>query len=87
MISRFAIAKEQVVGDLEAVISDLFGAGASQKYRRRGAWNIVSPWRAKSKPSQTIIWLTGARRGGWADFVSGDKAMPLISWPGAMRVM
>lgn len=75
MTSRFAIAKEKLLADLESVIPDLLGSRATAKrnQRKRARWNVVNPWRAQADAGQTIIWLTGARRGGWKDFVSGDK--------------
>ncbi len=72
-ISRFAVVKALALDNLERLIEELFGAGANPRYRRTGGWNICWPYRAGSKPSQTIIDLTGARRGGWCDFVSGEK--------------
>lgn len=80
--SRFAVAKEHIIQDLEGVIADLLKTGASPRFKRRHAWNVVSPWRAKAKPSQTIIHLTGAKRGGFCDYaggVSGD-AIDLVAW-------
>lgn len=71
MASRFALAKDHVLRDLEAVIVTLYHA--SPRHRRRQQWNVRNPFRAKSRESQMVIWLTGARRGGWTDFVSGDK--------------
>lgn len=72
--SRFALAKDRLLGDLENVIPAVLGSGnAKPRDRRRGLWNVTNPYRAKAKPSQMCVWLTGARRGGWTDFVSGDK--------------
>ena len=73
MTSRFAIAKSYALDHLETLIPELFGAGAPGRLQRRGQWNVVAPWRPGAKSSQTVIWLTGARRGGWCDFVAGDK--------------
>lgn len=73
MTSRFAIAKTMALDHLETLIPELFGSGAPARYKRGGLWNVVSPWRSRAKASQFVIWLTGARRGGWTDFVSGDK--------------
>ena len=70
MISNFTIAKEKILDDLEGIIMDLFRA--SPKHRRRGLWNIATPWRANSKPSQMCVWLQGGRRGAWKDFHSGE---------------
>lgn len=79
--SRFAIAKERLLQDLEAVIPEIF-PGAKPRYRRRNGWNIASHWRGQSKPSQMIVWLSGSRRGGWKDFVTGEggDAIDLIAW-------
>ncbi|QGZ33932.1 DUF7146 domain-containing protein [Stappia indica] len=73
MTSRFAIAKQVALDHLETLIPELFGSGAAARHKRGGLWNVVWPWRARAKASQTVIWLSGARRGGWTDFVSGDK--------------
>lgn len=71
-MSRFSVAKSHVLDNLETLIPELFGGHADPRHHRRGrAWNICWPWRAKSKHSQTIIWLDGARRGGFRDFTSG----------------
>ncbi|CAN7375378.1 hypothetical protein LJR231_002253 [Phyllobacterium sp. LjRoot231] len=82
MTSRFALAKERIVSDLENVIADIFGAHAKRKDKNNSGWNVSNPWRAGSKPKQMIIWLRGARRGGWTDFVSGDKgdAIDLVAY-------
>lgn len=72
-MSRFAIAKAKVLDNLETLIPELFGQNANPRYRKRGSWNIAWPWRSGAKPSQTIIWLSGARRGGWCDFPSGER--------------
>lgn len=82
MTSRFAVAKQKIIDDLEAVISDLLGAGAQKKNRRRNGWQVSSPWRSKSKASQTYIWLTGARRGGFKDYAGNDQgdAIDLVAW-------
>ena len=71
MTSRFALAKQVALDHLEALIPELLGSCASSRFKRPGLWNVVWPWRAKAKASQTVIWLTGARRGGWREFVPG----------------
>jgi hypothetical protein len=71
-MSRFAVAKSHVLDNLEMVISEIYGQNADPRHHKRGrSWNISWPWRSKSKPDQTIIWLDGARRGGFRDFTSG----------------
>lgn len=82
MTSRFALAKEKLVGDIVTVVADLFGSNAKPKHRRRSGWNVANPNRAGAKTAQMIVWLTGARRGGWTDFVSGDKgdAIDLVAY-------
>lgn len=72
-MSRFAIAKTHVLDNLEMLIPEIFGQNADPRHHKRHSWNIIWPWRSGAKASQTIIWLTGARRGGWCDFVSGEK--------------
>jgi hypothetical protein len=73
-MSRFSVAKAHVLDHLETLIPELFGGNADPRHHRRGrSWNIAWPWRTRSKPDQTIIWLDGARRGGWCDFVSGER--------------
>lgn len=78
---RFAIAKERILAELETVIVELFGAAASHRHRRTVTWNIANPWRKGSKPTQMVVNLRG-RRGGWIDFVSGDKgdAIDLVAF-------
>lgn len=72
--SRFAVAKSKVIDNLETLIPELFGAHSDPRHHRRGrSWNISWPFRSRSKPAQTIIWLDGARRGGFRDFVSGTQ--------------
>lgn len=71
MTSRFAIAKDRALGDLDSIVVDLLGG--STKHRRSGQWNVRNPFRPGSKESQMVVWLKGARRGGWCDFVSGEK--------------
>ena len=82
MTSRFALAKDRLVGDIENVVADLLGQNARPRRRRRGAWNVVNPHRAGAKAAQMIVWLSGARRGGWKDFVCGEKgdAIDLVAY-------
>lgn len=82
MSSRFAVAKDRIVGSLESVIAELFGANAKPRHRRPGGWNVVNPWRPGAKADQMYIWLRGARRGAWKDFVSGDRgdAIDLVAF-------
>lgn len=79
-MSRFAVAKERIVDDLEGLIAELFSA--RQRDRRGSLWNVANPYRAKSKPEQMAIWLKPPRRGAWKDFVSGDKgdAIDLVAY-------
>lgn len=69
-MSRFAVAKDHVVGSLESILGDLYGA--KRKFKSKNLWNVTNKWRPGSKESQMVVWLTGARRGGWKDFVSGE---------------
>uniref|UniRef100_UPI003BAB7A98 DUF7146 domain-containing protein n=1 Tax=Stappia sp. TaxID=1870903 RepID=UPI003BAB7A98 len=71
-MSRFSVAKQVALDNLETLIVELLGGNASPRHRQRSGWNVVWPYRARAKASQTIIWLNGARRGGWRDFVSGE---------------
>lgn len=82
MTSRFAVAKQRLLDDLEGAIVTLCGPYAKPRDRRPGGWNIANRWRAQAKPSQMIVWLRGARRGGWTDFVSGEKgdAIDLVAY-------
>lgn len=79
-MSRFSIAKDRVLDDLENIIEQLLRA--NRKHRRSGLWNVANPYRAKSKPDQMAVWLQGNRRGAWKDFVSGDKgdAIDLVAF-------
>lgn len=79
-MSRFAIAKDHVLGSLETIVSELLHA--KQKFRRRSLWNVRNPFRPQSKEDQMVVWLTGARRGAWKDFVSGDAgdAIDLVAF-------
>jgi Toprim domain-containing protein len=82
-MTRFQRAKEQVLAHLEDIIRELFGAGApAREYRAGRSWNVINPWRSGAKPSQMIINLNSARRGGWIDFASGDKgdAIDLVAY-------
>lgn len=69
-MSRFAIAKDHIIGGLESILADLYGA--KRKFKGKNLWNVVNKWRPGAKESQMVVWLTGARRGGWKDFVSGE---------------
>lgn len=71
MASRFTIAKDRLLDDLEDVILSVWQAQV--KHRRRALWNVRNPFRSGSHEGQTVIWLTGERRGAFKDFVSGDK--------------
>ncbi|MFK0330894.1 toprim domain-containing protein [Rhizobium sp. NPDC090275] len=79
-MSRFSVAKERVLDDLEGIVEQLLRA--SRKHHRRSLWNVCNPYRPKSKPEQMCVWLQGARRGAWKDFVSGDQgdAIDLVAY-------
>lgn len=79
-MSRFAVAKDCVLGSLETIVAELLQA--KQKFRRKSLWNVRNPFRPGSKEEQMVVWLTGARRGAWKDFVSGDKgdAIDLVAF-------
>jgi hypothetical protein len=79
-MSRFSVAKEKVLDDLEAIVEQLLRA--SRKHLRGGLWNVANPYRPKSKPEQMVVWLRDNRRGAWKDFVSGDKgdAIDLVAF-------
>lgn len=79
-MSRFSVAKEKVLDDLESIVEQLLRA--SRKHLRGGLWNVANPYRPKSKPEQMVVWLRGGRRGAWKDFVSGDKgdAIDLVAF-------
>jgi hypothetical protein len=79
-MSRFSVAKMKIVDDLESLVSEIFRAQG--RHRRIGTWNIANPFRPKSKASQMVVWLKGARRGAWKDFVSGETgdAVDLVAY-------
>lgn len=79
-MSRFAVAKDHVLGSLETIVAELLQA--KQKYRRRSLWNVRNPFRPQSREDQMVVWLTGARRGAWKDFVSGEAgdAIDLVAF-------
>ncbi|MET3601036.1 DUF7146 domain-containing protein [Martelella mangrovi] len=79
-MSRFSVAKDRAIDDLESIVEELYRA--SRRHKRTGLWNIVNPYRAKAKPEQMCVWLTGNRRGAFKDFVSGDKgdAIDLVAY-------
>ena len=79
-MSRFSVAKEKVIDDLENIVEQLLRA--SRKHKRQSLWNVINPYRAKAKPDQMAVWLQGARRGAWRDFVSGDAgdAIDLVAY-------
>lgn len=70
MTSRFAVAKEHALGDLDGILEQLLQA--QRKFRRSNHWNVRNPFRPHAKEDQMIVWLRGARRGGWKDFVAGE---------------
>lgn len=83
-MSRFSVAKEKVLDDLESIVEQLLRA--NRKFIRGigngRKWNVANRYRAKSKPDQMIVWLGGGRRGAWKDYVSGDKgdAIDLVAF-------
>lgn len=72
MTSRFAVAKERALGALDELVHEFFGTGRRSLVVSHGAFYVPSPG-SSSTPDQMVIWRTGARRGGWADFVAGEK--------------
>lgn len=79
-MSRFSIAKGRVLDDLDNIVEQLLLA--NRKHKRRNLWNVKNRFRPKSEPDQMVVWLQGARRGAWKDFVSGDKgdAIDLVAF-------
>jgi hypothetical protein len=79
-VSRFSVAKDRVVTDLEGIVEQLLHG--SRRYLKGGTWNVRNPYRAKSKESQMVIWTRGDRRGAWKDFVSGETgdAIDLVAY-------
>lgn len=79
-MSRFSVAKEKVLDDLETIVELLLRA--NRKHLRGGLWNVANPYRPKSKPEQMAVWLRGNRRGAWKDFTSGEKgdAIDLVAF-------
>lgn len=79
-MSRFSVAKERVLDDLEGIVEELYRA--SRKHMRGAIYNVRNPYRPKAKEEQFAIWLRGARRGAWKDFVSGDHgdAIDLVAF-------
>lgn len=71
--SRFAIAKERALDALDDLVPELFGSGRTATRRYAGRWSVLNKWRGKADLSQMSVWRTGARRGAWRDYVSGDK--------------
>ncbi|MGI8390228.1 DUF7146 domain-containing protein [Brucella anthropi] len=79
-MSRFSVAKDRVLEDLDNIIEELLQA--NRKHKRRSLWNVRNRFRAKSQPDQMVVWLQGNRRGAWKDFVSGEKgdAIDLVAF-------
>ncbi|TRL39842.1 DUF7146 domain-containing protein [Rhizobium straminoryzae] len=79
-MSRFSVAKDRVVSDLESIVEELLHA--SRRHLKGGTWGVRNPYRAKSRESQMVVWVRGDRRGGWKDFVSGEKgdAIDLVAF-------
>ncbi len=79
-MSRFSVAKEYVLRDLESIIAELLHG--KTKHKRTSLWNVANPYRPKSKPEQMCVWLKGARRGAWRDFAGTDQgdAIDLVAF-------
>lgn len=79
-MSRFSVAKERVLDDLEGIIEQLMRG--VRKHKRNSLWNVANPYRPNSKPEQMCVWLTGARRGAWKDFTGGEQgdAIDLVAY-------
>lgn len=80
VMSRFSVAKDHIVNGLESILGDLYEA--KRAFKGKNLWNVKNKWRPDSKESQMVVWLTGARRGGWKDFVSGETgdAIDLVAF-------
>lgn len=81
MTSRFAVAKEHVLRSLDDLVPKFFGTGPRNSVKNHGAWHVASPG-SGSAPDQMVIWRSGARKGGWKDFVSGAQgdAIDLVAY-------
>lgn len=71
MTSRFAVAKAAALDGLEGLVPELLGAGPRRCRKAAGGFYCASPGSPRPAPDQMVVWRTGARRGGWKDFVAG----------------
>lgn len=70
-VTRFSIAKDKAVLEIEDIITALYQG--KRKNMRRNLWNVVSRFRPGAHEGQMVIYLTGARRGAFIDFPAGTK--------------
>lgn len=81
-MSRFAVAKDQVLLSLDSIVPELFGGGRQQTRRYPSRWAVTNKWRAGAGLDQMSVWRDGGRRGAWRDYVSGEKgdAIDLVAY-------
>ncbi len=77
-MTRFSRAKAILIDHLDQVVPELF----IKRYQRGGSWMVLSPGSNSRRADQMVIWRTGARAGGWTDFITGEKgdAIDLIAY-------
>jgi hypothetical protein len=82
VVSRFAVAKDQVVGALDSIVPELFGGGRQQSRRYPSRWAVTNKWRPGAGLDQMSVWRDGGRKGAWRDYVSGEKgdAIDLVAY-------
>lgn len=82
MTSRFAIAKQHIVDDLDNIVPELFGSGMKSTIRHRDRWAVVNRWRGGAKIDQMSVWRQGGRRGAFKDYAGTAKgdAVDLVAY-------
>jgi hypothetical protein len=81
-MTRFSVAKEEVVRAIDDIVPELFGGGRSQTQRYANRWAVLNRHRPGAKLSQMSVWRDGGRRGAFKDYggeAHGD-AIDLVAY-------
>lgn len=79
MTSRFAVAKQLAIDNIDELVPELFGGARTQTAKYRNRWAVLNKWRSGADIGQMSVWRDGGRTGVFKDY-AGDVAGDAIDF-------